>query len=160
MPNVPTDVSSQQLNESEWVQQNRVSLDFLPVFDPTTLPVLSPQEAQNEYGFLFEPYYRNIFYILQGTIDELVAENERFAWFEYRILNYDIFYDLNEMFLVSFIKYFEIPRYQLEEEVESIRRFWIELGLYRTSEDYELPNLDIIFTFDNEIIANYYRRVQ
>lgn len=64
--------------------------------------------------------------------------------------------------LMRFVQVHNISR----EEFDSALNILIEahewfdtLGFIDLSiEDYELPNADIIFTFDNEIIRYYYRR--
>lgn len=66
------------------------------------------------------------------------------------------------MYLVSFVKHFKIPREDFEKCVENIRQtyewFHDTHGDDISDEIHELPNADIIYTFDNEIINNYYRR--
>jgi hypothetical protein len=42
--------------------------------------------------------------------------------------------------------------------LEKEKRINIELGIDMTNEENELPNGDIIYTFDNDIINEYYRR--
>ena len=63
-----------------------------------------------------------------------------------------------EMAFLTFIKEYSIHKEVFEE---AIRVEWEDrnhLGLDMTQEEYELPNPDIIYTFDNEIINAYYRR--
>ena len=67
--------------------------------------------------------------------------------------NYGEHFD--EMYLVSFIKHFNIPREEFDKAVK-------EYISHRTTEElkkefWEAPNADIIYTFDNEIINEYYR---
>lgn len=67
------------------------------------------------------------------------------------------------MYTVSFIKHFHIPKDIFEQVCEELPLWYDRLydGNYdKTEEQYEIPNADIIYTFDNEIINNYYRRVQ
>ena len=65
-----------------------------------------------------------------------------------------------EMALVSAIKYFNIPRDVMEAALEEYKiNHWSE---FNNEEDIhteygELPNLDIVYTLDNDIINEYYR---
>ena len=65
----------------------------------------------------------------------------------------------NEMLLVSMIKYFNITREEMEEIIEEQRLIFEDeyFDEWRDSEFCELPNLDIIYTLDNDIINEYYR---
>ena len=68
------------------------------------------------------------------------------------------------MYTVSFVKYFEISREDFERCCEQKRKrleyLRDELGHDINIEGAEIPNADIIYTFDNEIINNYYLRDQ
>ena len=46
----------------------------------------------------------------------------------------------------------------VEEQRIRLERLAQEIGLDISSETHELPNADIIFTFDPEIISYFYRR--
>lgn len=67
-----------------------------------------------------------------------------------------------EMYLVSFVKHFKISREDFEAACEKKRLRFEELhnvnGHDISDEAHEIPNADIIYTFDNEIINEYYRR--
>jgi hypothetical protein len=63
-----------------------------------------------------------------------------------------------EMTTVAFIKHFKIPKEKFMELVEEDEKISTSMGLNLSTEDYELPNADIIYTFDNDIINYYYRR--
>lgn len=66
------------------------------------------------------------------------------------------------MYTVSFVKYFNIPREVFDkacdEFIERIGYLHEREGDDISTESYELPNADIIYTFDNEITNNYYLR--
>lgn len=67
-----------------------------------------------------------------------------------------------EMPLVSLIKFYNIPREVMEEAIELYYGDYIENAyeFYTPTPDMErgeIPNLDIIYTLDNEIINEYYR---
>ncbi len=61
------------------------------------------------------------------------------------------------MLLVSFIKHFNITREQFDSAVEEFIKRNTEAGWDMTREENEVPNGDIIYTFDNKIINEYYR---
>lgn len=63
-----------------------------------------------------------------------------------------------EMVLVSFIKEYKIPKSVFEEVVQRMAEDMLNEGCDLSNEIFELPNPDIIYTFDNEIIDAYYRR--
>lgn len=60
--------------------------------------------------------------------------------------------------LASFVEYFNINRVDFDEVIEEMRVSAITYGLDLTDEFYELPNADIIFTFNHDIIRYFYRR--
>jgi len=60
--------------------------------------------------------------------------------------------------LVTLIKHFKVPKCVFVAEVKKIKRAWLALGDDLCAEVNELPNADIIYTFDNELINYYYRR--
>ena len=65
-----------------------------------------------------------------------------------------------EMALVSFIKYYNIPREVMQETIDYYYNEWLppyEPDVDHTEEMWEIPNLDIIYTLDNDIINEYYR---
>ncbi len=65
--------------------------------------------------------------------------------------------DPERMYLVQYIEYFNIPKEVFVAEVERARKFYESLGADMSLEESELPNADIIYTFDDEIINHYYR---
>jgi len=59
---------------------------------------------------------------------------------------------------LAFIKHFRIAREVFEQGI-ALQKFWDEeFGNDTSAETNELPNADIIYTFDNDIINEYYRR--
>jgi len=66
--------------------------------------------------------------------------------------------DAQEMPLVTLIKHFQVPKHAFVAEVERQREGWLSMGIDISEEMWELPNADIIYTFNNELINYYYRR--
>jgi len=107
---------------------------------------------------------RTAFYKIDGYIIDLV-KYEEWVYFRDYILTYiDNTYIMP---LVKFIQHFGLSRYEVEnafDRLNSSRQVAINAltqghnAAYFINDFMELPNLDIIFTFDNEIISAYYGR--
>ncbi|MFA6698430.1 MAG: hypothetical protein WCS08_08605, partial [Eubacteriales bacterium] len=132
----------------------------LPVYQPGSI-LLDFQESAD--GFEFKRKYRLVYYLLDYDYMRLAIndQDEMDEWIQSidEKTNYGEFQ--NEMLLVTFIKEFDIPRDALEREVERITKIRMDMNEgkegEKTHELFEIPNLDIIYTFDNEIINEYYR---
>ena len=61
------------------------------------------------------------------------------------------------MQLASYLKRYQIPREEFDKAAEKFIANGKAAGWDTTQEEYEVPNGDIIYTFDNEIINQYYR---
>lgn len=143
------------------------SVPTLPVPEPEPVKALATPPSgyeyepgtiilgdQKEYGFV-RPY-RSLYYSMPGVFLELLTDEQLkdyyYIWDEPQSGT-----NLTEMLLVSFVKRYNIPREEFEKAVE---KYISNHGL-RTStmlhEDSEIPNTDVIYTFDNELINYYYR---
>jgi hypothetical protein len=103
-----------------------------------------------------ELHFRYRYYAVQGFY-RLVDDSELEEWSR----KYDEDFEgkePTEMALVSYIKYFNIPKEVFEDENRKLAKAWTDLGIANQDERYEIPNPDIIYTFDNDIINEYYRR--
>ena len=140
--------------------------DFVPgsirLFDNDYFSSISPN-----------PERRIIFYKIDGRIIDLVPREE---WVEFRDTVFYVEQNLDTMDLVRFIQYFDIDREILEMVIQQMFESKVEMvkelsnianangrQTYDPFSDLdhevnELPNLDIIFTFDDEIINWFYRR--
>jgi len=110
----------------------------------------------------FTPKYRMVYYSC-GLFTELVDPAKLDAFDELHNSRRFVdgrYVDFDEMMYVMFIKYFNIPKEEFVIAVENQRLIHIKWGDDMTTpmESNELPNADIIYTFDNEIINAYYRR--
>lgn len=165
---LPEGVGPRQPEEDdEWVKANRVIPDEIPEFD-NSVDVTEGDDARSAVYAWFDsvPKYRGTYYYIEFELQELVDEDELAKW-KSETEVFDSVYGIepDEMYLVSFIKHFHITREQfdaaMEERRESLREtFENQPNLNPRNEGYEIPNGDIIYTFDNEIINNYYRRDQ
>mgnify|MGYP006900616291 CR=1 FL=1 len=162
----------EETEEDPWVTQNRVIPDVIPEFDETAYQVLSPQEAleQNCDFYKYEPQYRATYYWLTHGLASAanISYEELDQWKLENIRPNEINgIEPQEMYTVTFIKDFHISREVFEQACEEFQLWledkserWAEGDAIFSMERYEMPNADIIYTFDNEIINNYYRRVQ
>lgn len=114
-------------------------------------------------GFSYDRNYRLIYYTTTN-FDDLVPQEQYDEWFAYyRELNgYHSGYSYEEkepceMALVSFIKYCNIPREAVEKRIAEIEAFREEQGIDFVDESNEIPDADILYTFNNAIINDYYR---
>jgi hypothetical protein len=139
-----------------------------PVPRPDYLPAHLPQHVSgsitlhNENYFesyvdLSEPMrFRYIFYDLPLWFMELTKDRE---WVS---LPTDEYVDMQ---MVYFIQGYNIQREDFDAAVERIREIYKSMAtsgfapIGLDDELFELPNADIIYTFDNDIINYFYRRV-
>lgn len=65
--------------------------------------------------------------------------------------------DPERMLCVQYIEYFKVSKEVFTAEMERLRKFYESSGADMSLEELELPNADIIYTFDDKIINYYYR---
>lgn len=152
---------------NDFASINKVELEVVPQFIQGDMIVYSAEKALEEipYRTTFLPKYRDIYYWEPSFLVDLVGREAAGKWHSEVIQpNIDNNTEPEEMYIVSFIKYFEIPKDVFEKECEDKRAYHQmlhdEYGVDITWEGYEIPNADILYTFDNEIINNYYLREQ
>lgn len=99
--------------------------------------------------------YRPIFYSLAAPFADLVGREVCNKWEATR--SYEE--SQNECIAVSFIKHFDIAKNDFERANEQLRQIWAETGSNPEDDEiYELYNVDLLYTFNNHIINEYYRR--
>lgn len=130
----------------------------LPVYQPGSIKL----EEQYNHDFCkgFTRQYRLAYYMLWGDFWATLTDeemNDYYEWSQRKLEETNGGADLNEMHLVSYIKRYNISREEFDSMVESFVKSCNELGFDMNSEMYEVPNADIIYTFDNDIINEYYR---
>ena len=120
----------------------------------------------------YEPKYRELFYNIGLCFAQLVSDEEYYEW---RKQYQDKYYTEDEgeeikepkrMRIVDFVMYFDIPREVFEEANNTRCHEMIKWGDvpvmnpkdYMEQEEFEVYNVDIIYTFDDEIINAYYER--
>ncbi len=115
-------------------------------------------------GFNYPRKHRMIYYDV-GNYADLVSNEEWLEFWNYYTEknkqiapNAEHLKEPDEMALVSFIKYFNIPKTHFEAKIEELKQARQDEGekFYHYTEIGELANAEILYTFDNEIISNYY----
>ena len=140
-------------------------------YAPKDIKLIPDEQFLNDENYGYIPKYRRVYYDFDlvtnvtGIQTDLVKDKK--ALWEF----YDMIveerrangggYEIDEMYLITYIKHFKIPKEAFEKAIEEKKHFCVSSGFYNInpeSEVWELPNPDIIYTFDNEIINAYYRR--
>lgn len=136
---------------------------------PTETIFSMPQEYQpgsiqltdqdgDDYAFI-RPY-RSLYYTIYGVFFELIDDAQRqdlYDWLEQSSIDTNYGENQDEMLLVSFVKRYKISK---EDFMMAVNQYISNNQISSTNllhEDVEIPNADIIYTFDNEIINHYYR---
>jgi hypothetical protein len=126
----------------------------LPEHIPGSI-TLNPEIARHRHWSDPPMRFRYAFYNIPSVVFNLVDANKSWEWlvaYEQGYVNDDV------NVLMKFVQYFNISREEFDEAMARDKVFRIELGNDFTQERFELPNTDIIFTFDNDIIRYFYRR--
>ena len=100
-----------------------------------------PDVGDTPYGYTQHVHY---YYRVMGLFRDIAGSYEYSIWIDEEK---PVFDDFHEMALVQFIKQFNISR----EQFDAVNDKWTE------DRGKESPfNADIIYTFDNELISDYY----
>ena len=128
----------------------------LPEYKPGSIK-LEPQDLDD---YAFTRKYRITYYQIWGEFTDLLSEDARqdfMNWADEESKKNGYGEHQNEMFLVSFVKRYNISRTDFDKAVKVYIDTRNKTGVDLYSEENEVPNGDIIYTFDNEIINHYYR---
>ena len=96
--------------------------------------------------------YRDVYYSGMSSLPDLYEVEEYNAWIDRTPVVED------EMRVVQYIKEYNISKEDFIKAIENSQKWLQEMGYDLREEMWELPNADIIYTFDNDIINEYYRR--
>lgn len=143
------------------VAESPTATETLPA--PVSLPEYRPGsvqlEPQDQDEFSFERKYRLAYYRIWGYFTECLTEEETadyMQWVDEYNKSTDYGETQEEMLLVTYIKRYNISRAEFDAAVEKMQvEMPPEDGVIY--EESEVPNGDIIYTFDNEVINRYYR---
>jgi hypothetical protein len=172
-------VPFQVITEATGMKVERDSENHIvDILSPTPTPVITPiprpehwPEYLPEYvpgSVTLDPHYasvfpnrqfRHAFYAVDGLFIDLVDNDDLDIFMDtYRADG--VFEEM--MFLMWFVQHFDIPRDIFDDtadKLRNIRQDQAARGVIEPNEErFEVPNADIIYTFDNEIIRYYYRR--
>jgi len=127
----------------------------LPKYVDGTIEVLP--EGQLYIDFTYELNFRWIYYGLPDFYGDMVPHDEAFREFmrPYEETNDQ---EPQVMILAMMIQYFDIPREEFDKVTQRYIDVCTSMGDDMTNELWEVPNGDIIYTFDHAIINEYYRR--
>jgi hypothetical protein len=108
----------------------------------------------------YKPTHRFCYYNVGDFYMRLVDDNDALTSFleEFYLEKQSQTEEPKTMILKEFVMRFKIPREKFDEATAKSYAATIKLGEDISDEMYELPNADIIYTFDDEIINDYYRR--
>ena len=112
-------------------------------------------------GVITVQKYRHKFYSVPGTFIDYVDRDDYYEW----LLTIDHTSTAEVMVIKQFVQHFNITREQFDRaNLEYAKRIQNKLGGspcinpkdYANQEDDEVYNADIIFTFDDDLIREYY----
>ncbi len=173
-------------SESEYLLETNSAVLSTAIHSETTKEFVPlPNEGGGGGDYYIDPYttkYRRIYYSggssgLNTFFANLVTDEEYFEWMEQYYAKQppnDGLFEVGEeiieptrMKIVDFVMYFDIPRDVFEEAnntwCHSRMIKWGDVPVmnpkdYKEQEEFEVYNVDIIYTFDDEIINAYYER--
>ena len=104
------------------------------------------------------PQKREIYYILFTSFAAIAGREECDEWEDRFHTLYGWPDSTNEMLVVSYIKEFNITREQFDKANNEYYNFRISSGVGINNESHEIFNANLIYTFNNEKINDYYGR--
>lgn len=149
----PTDKTTRFIETEKAKATTAINItNKIPVYIPGSIRLTEGGIAED---FFFTPTKRRVYYGIPGAVTELIPSGTISKLF---YENQDLYTEPVEMTLVTLIKHCKIPKKIFEEAVAIEKEKSESAGFDLTHEENELPNADIIYTFDNDIINEYYRR--
>jgi len=151
----PTEPSSITTSQPPTITSN--SNGEIPEYIPGSIKLFPDLAIINERGYL--PKHREIWHQIPGGDLNMYMEKDKGFDFDKYVQSLILpDGELSEMACVLLVKHYNIPKEDFEKAIEKLRKHAIEDGWDLTHEEFELPNADIIYTFDNDLISEYYRR--
>ena len=147
--------------ESTTTSQTSVESSTVDYGSPVLTPpekIIQIEENDIQEVLPYERQYRYIYYRFDSIYYGLVDWDEANKFADEFLEQNPFEIEISEMFLVTFIKRFDIPK---EEFERALTLDWNRGGEYMfdmAAEENEMPNPDILYTFNNDIIHAYYRR--
>ena len=148
-------IADVQWSPSTWPVNSSNWPEHLPRHVTGSLVLMPEDNLSGVVDLSMPPQFRRTFYVVPGEIMDMVrgGERSRYDWLtnEGRELQ-------DQMLLMHFIQYFNISRADFDIVIERKREAGLRRGVNFATEWGELPNADIIFTFDDDIVRYFYRR--
>ena len=143
---------------STWPVNSTNWPEHLPQHTPGSI-ILYPEHLHSSDVDIATPMqFRIAFYTISADIMRLVEDvDEMWEWLDN--MGHDGY---QTMTLMRFVEHFNISREEFDTVVDRMREGLEDMAargrININSELFELPNADIIFTFDNDIVRYFYRR--
>jgi len=148
-------IADVQWSPSTWPVNSSNWPEHLPRHVSGSLVLMPEDNLSGVVDLSISPQFRYAFYIIPGEIMDMVrgGDRSRYDWLrnEGRELQ-------DQMLLMHFVRYFNISRADFDTVIERKREAGLRWGVDFATEWDELPNADIIFTFDDDIVRYFYRR--
>ena len=166
--NYTDSISPEKLAAMEaFAKENAEYPEVYPEFSKEDVSVYPKERLSARFDSEFIPYggvfYRYNFYAEPTFLYPLVGYKAVREWYDKVVAPNRWGVAYGEMYTVSFVKYFEIPKEDFikaqNEYREKILPVIQAYGADIDTERYEEIPADIIYTFDNTIIANYHWRL-
>jgi hypothetical protein len=127
---------------------DKVSINFPEEFTVRT--------GEQDADYAFQRQYRSSFYGTSIANNISSVSSEALSEWGFNELESNNGIEPTEPRVLSFIKKFDVPFDEFERETKTTYLFYLEMGINLNDEDYELPNPELLYTFDLERINAYY----
>ena len=152
-PDSPEEIGLMSNLEANDVDENNIAQDISESnADSTEATDLITNTDNIDSEVEFEKY-RLIYYNLPVPFANLVGHDVYLDWYGARSTEERD----NECAAVSFIKYFDITQREFERANEELRELWTSVDASpEKCSNYEIYPVELIFTFNNELINEYF----
>jgi len=134
-------------------RETSTTLKPLPLYMPESIQLEPDIYIMDDFGF--RPTKRRVYYKIPIELIDVYPEKITDELFK----DNDICTEPTEMAVVTMIKYCNTSKEAFKDVLGKIAKKYETAGTdVALQEEWELPNPDIIYTFDNDIINAYYRR--
>ena len=158
----PTPTPPDTTNGNGGNDQNDPNDELLRNIPPELIRLSEPDEVRSRLQLSFNPSFRLEYYAISVDLDSILGYEAVNAWASNLRMSYDLGDEPNQSFTFAAITYFNITRNKFMQLVEDYMQ--ANLAMHREglidifNEFHETPNLNLLFTFNNELINRYYSR--
>lgn len=143
-------------NNKQTTQQNKEpekTQPELPKYTPGSIVL----NSKAPLGVDFKRSYRDIYYRVPNSFKSLFPTGRYEDALE-QIYSYKDGVEPDKMLLVELVDFFGVSKEDFEAAVQKEIAYCKANGLDIKNESYEVPNTEIIYTFDYKVIKEYYKR--